>query len=263
VLDSLAYDVFRNLVRRHAVAYATFFSNSTAHMQHYYWRNFRPGEFSSPPRPEDHPSLSDAVVDGYRNHDRLIGRVLADFPDDRIIFATALSQQPWDTEKCTYRPQDFLHLLDLAGVDRSRATVEPVMAEEFFLVFADADSAGTGLDSLRAATVDGEPLFRFDEEDRLRVKLACAVTDWSHDDGIVEFADGRTAEFSELFYRIHGVRSGRHHPDGCLWITSRTPRRAEGKVALTAVAPTVLGLFGVDAPSYMKEPPIALAGEAV
>ena len=93
VLDSMSYDLFRSLVRRHDVAYATFFSNSTAHFQHYFWRNFRPEGFSAPPPPEDHPSLSDAVLTGYRNYDRLIGRFLSDFPNERLVFTTALSAQ--------------------------------------------------------------------------------------------------------------------------------------------------------------------------
>jgi hypothetical protein len=47
-----------------------------------------------------------------------------------------------------------------------------------------------------------------------------------------------------------------HHPDGMLWI--RHPGRSHsehpGKVPLTAVAPMVLSMYGVDQPDYMREP---------
>lgn len=257
-LDALSYDVFRSLVRRHEVAYATFFSNTTAHFQHYFWRNFRPDSFSMPSPPEDHPSLSDAVLTGYRNHDRLIGRFLSDFPDDRLIFATALSQEPWDTTKCTYRPKDFDRLLGLVGIDRSRVELSPVMAEEFLLSFADESAADEGRGRLNRSTIGGEPLFRVQEIDVLRFKVGCAVNHWSTEHGDVTL-DGRHVPFADLFARIHSIRSGRHNSDGCFWVQSPVPRRAEGKVPLTAVAPTVLRLFGVTVPAYMKEPQLELS----
>lgn len=81
VLDALNYDVFRELVARHRVDFATFFSNSTAHFQHYYWRNLDPGQFRAGPAHSDDPSLTGAILAGYRNMDRLLGRMLTDFPD--------------------------------------------------------------------------------------------------------------------------------------------------------------------------------------
>ncbi len=116
VLERVQYDVFRSLNRTHDVRFATFFCNSVAHYQHYYWRNMDPERFSTPPPADAHPTLADAVRFGYRALDRLIGRFLDDYGDDRLVFATALSQEPWDTDKCTYRPLDFdafLRLCDL------------------------------------------------------------------------------------------------------------------------------------------------------
>lgn len=259
ILDQMSYDVFRNLVRRHRVGYATFFSNSTAHFQHYYWRDFRPEAFTRPPDADAHPSLADAVLDGYRAHDALIGRFMEDFPEDRLVLATALSQQPWDTDKCTYRPADFHRLLSAAGVDASRVDVEPIMAEEFYLVASDDATARSVESMLADSTVAGRDLFRFEASDGGRFKAGCAVNEWSDDVGSVQFANGASAPFHDLFHRIHSVRSGRHHPDGALWIQSRSPRRVATKVPLTAVAPTILALYGVAPPPYMTEAPIATA----
>jgi hypothetical protein len=261
VLDSMSYDLFRNLMRRHNVAYATFFSNSTAHFQHYFWRNFRPESFSAPPPPEDHPSLSNAVLRGYKNYDRLLGRFLSDFPNERLVFATALSQEAWDTTWCTYRPRDFDQLLEVLGIDASSATVEPVMADEFFLSFPDEPAADEVTKRLAASRIGDDPLFRIEQNESLRVKVCCAVNDWYGADGAaVTLPDGKQELFDKLFYRIHTLRSGVHHPDGCFWVQSANPRRAEGKIPLTSVAPTILRLFGVDAPSYMKQPAVELAG---
>ena len=258
ILDALSYDVFRNLVRRHEVAYATFFSNSTAHFQHYFWRNFRPESFSVPAPLEDHPSLSEAVLAGYRSHDRLIGRFLSDFPDDRLVLVTALSQQPWDTTKCTYRPRDFQQLLKAVGIDPAVATVEPIMAEGFCISFPDSMTRDDGVANLRRSAVGGEPLFDVQQTEALRVGVYCSVNDWHPERTMVTLADDSTIPFDELFYRIHTIRSGRHHPDGSFWVQSKSPRRVEEKVPLTSVAPTILQRFGIEPPSYMKTPPVQM-----
>jgi hypothetical protein len=49
LLDRLQYDVFCSLNRRFGVRFATFFCNSTAHFQHYHWRNMEPERFAVPP----------------------------------------------------------------------------------------------------------------------------------------------------------------------------------------------------------------------
>ncbi|MDZ7910613.1 MAG: hypothetical protein U5O16_02020 [Rhodococcus sp. (in: high G+C Gram-positive bacteria)] len=257
-LDAISYDVFRRLVLTHDVAYATFFSNSTAHFQHYFWRNFRPDDFDVSSPGEDHDSLARAVLEGYRNHDRLLGRFMSDFPDDRIVFATGLSQVPWDTTKCTYRAKNVESVLTLLGVDVGEVAIEPIMAEEFLVSFSGEVGANDGVLRIKEAQIGGQALFRVEEIDRFRFKVGCTVNDWSLDHQFVTFCNGKQVPFDELFARIHGLRSGRHHPDGCFWVQSNSPGTAEMKVPLTSVAPTLLRLFGVDAPSYMKEPAVAL-----
>jgi hypothetical protein len=43
-------------------------------------------------------------------------------------------------------------------------------------------------------------------------------------------------------------------------VQSSAPRIVEEKIPLTSVAPTLLRLFGVEPPSYMKQPAVPLAG---
>jgi hypothetical protein len=259
VLDALAFDVFTTLVHRHEVAFATFFSNSTAHFQHYFWRNFRPDEFTLAPPETDHESLSAAVVTGYRRMDDLVGQALARFEGDRLVFATALSQQPWDTSKCTYRPHDMREIVDLAGIDRSSVDIEPLMAEEFSVSFPDAARAADGAVKLAGLSTQRGPLLR-QEQDGRRLKLGCAVNEWSPGELTVRGPGADPRPFGDLFVRIHGLRSGRHHPHGCFWVTSPTPGRHEGTVSLTAIAPTLLQLYGVEAPAYMKDLPLDIGG---
>jgi len=258
LLDQLQYDVFRSLNKRYGVRFATFFSNSTAHYQHYFWRNMDPAAFDVPPAADDHPSLQRAVLTGYQDMDALLGRFMSDYPDSLLILCTALSQQPWtETQKVTFRPRDFKRFLAFAGVDGEAIEIEPVMAEQFHIVCRDADTAKRVHARLSDLSVDGRQLM-FIRLEGSNVFAGCSVVDNSADGRQVRGSDGKTAGFDELFYRIHTVRSGKHHPDGVLWIRNHSPRVVPEKVPLTSVAPTILAHFKVAPPASMREAPLPL-----
>ncbi|TMB25239.1 MAG: hypothetical protein E6J61_24110, partial [Deltaproteobacteria bacterium] len=113
LLDALQMDVFRSLYQDMSPAFATFFSNSTAHYQHMYWRNLDPSPFKVKPTPAEQDAYADAIRYGYENHDKLIRDVVELAGKDAvIILCTALSQQPCtrfddDGGKNLYRPRNF------------------------------------------------------------------------------------------------------------------------------------------------------------
>ncbi len=142
ILDRLQFDLFRHAYRRLRPDFATFFSNSTAHFQHLYWRNMEPELFQKKPPAEEQPELGSAILFGYERMDDLIARFL-DLAgrETTLVFCTALSQQPclkYEEQggKTLHRPIDFEGFLSFAGVLASH-TVSPVMSEEFNLHFDD------------------------------------------------------------------------------------------------------------------------------
>jgi hypothetical protein len=263
LLDRLQYDLFRSLNRRFGVAFATFFCNSTAHFQHYHWRNMEPERFSTPPPATDHPSLHDAIPDGYRAMDRLLGRFLRDYPDAVLVLCTALSQQPWtDTTKCTFRPRQFDRFLQFARVTVPAAAVKPVMAEQFHVECPSSETALVAEARFRELTVDGQPLMHI-ERSGAALFAGCRVNDPAAlDRPVIRSSDGEQQRFGDLFYMVHSMRSGRHHPDGVLWVRSGRHRVVPGKVSLLEVAPTVLRHFGVAQPERMRGQPLPLDEEA-
>lgn len=258
ILDRLLYDVFRSLNRRFDVQFATLFCNSTAHFQHYYWRHMEPERFDAPIPATDDPSLRGAVEYGYTMMDDLLGRLMRDYPTARLMLCSALSQQAWtETTKCTYRPHDFGELLAFAGVPLGPEAVKPVMAEEFHLECPDESTAARAEACLRVLEVDGEPLMKLQRNGN-DLFTGCAVTDISALDRTVRRGDV-SRPFRDLFHMIHTMRSGRHHPDGVFWVRNGRHRVVTERVPLTAVAPTILAHFGVEAPAHMRED--ALTGE--
>jgi hypothetical protein len=254
LLDRMQYDVFRHLNKRFDVRFATFFCNSTAHFQHYYWRNMQPEQFEVPPPSSDHPSLKDAIPFGYRAMDRLLGRFIADYSDALLILCTALSQQTWsDTTKCTFRPRQFETFLEFARVRVDGTSIKPVMAEQFHVECFSPEEAEQTESRFRDLFVEDEPLMAVRREGS-SLFAGCRMTDTAVlDRPVLRKSDGASRVFGDLFHMVHSMRSGRHHPDGVLWVRNGRHRLISNKIPLTAVAPTILAQFGVSPPSYMKQ----------
>jgi len=253
LLDRLQFDLFRWHWRRARPAFSTFFLNSTAHFQHFYWRNLEPDLFRVRPGADEQRALSDAVLFGYQQMDRLVGECLQMVGlEATVVLCTALSQQPClsyeeSGGKVIYRPRDFEALLSFAGV-RSPHRVAPVMAEEFH-VYLESELAAVEAEGRLAALRVGDRPALVVRRDGVGLFCGCKVHGALGTDTAVSGPAG-TARFFELFYQVEGVKSGRHHPEGMLWI--RTPERSHAvhreTMPLTAVFPMLLDLLGVPAP---------------
>jgi len=249
LLEHISYDLFRRLNRKFEIDFATFFANSTAHFQHYYWRNMDPERFHIPPSAKDHSSLREAIQYGYQSMDRLLGKVLQDYPGSKLILATALSQQPWDTKKCTFRPRSFEQLMQFAGV-AGEYQIKPVMAEQFHVVFSRNELRQQAAEKLRRLTVEGRQLMTVNEEDQ-GLFCGCKVTEYEYLDKEIINAANEKQRFDQLLYLIHGLRSGRHHPDGAFWVRNGRHQVVDQKIPLVHVAPAILREFHVAAADSM------------
>src|SRR6266540_4177128 len=95
LLDQLQWDVFRYYYRKLRPAFATFFLNSTAHLQHKYWRHMEPEHFTIVPSPAEQAEYESAILFGYQQMDKLLGEFIAlAGRSTTLILCTALSQQP-------------------------------------------------------------------------------------------------------------------------------------------------------------------------
>ena len=87
--------MFRAQYKKLRPRFATLFLNSTAHLQHYYWRNMEPEAFTIQPTAQEQADFADAVPFGYRKMDEIVGECLAlAGPETTIVLSTALSQKP-------------------------------------------------------------------------------------------------------------------------------------------------------------------------
>jgi hypothetical protein len=263
LLDALQWDVFRFYYRKLRPAFATFFLNSTAHLQHKYWRHMEPEHFTIKPTPAEQAEYERAILFGYQQMDQLLANFMnLAAHDTTLVLCTALGQQPCLTYenqggKTFYRPRDLADVLSLAGVS-GPYRVAPVMSEQFHVLFDSEPEAERAEAQLRVLEVEGAPAMLLSREGPA-LFTGCKIFRPLAKDAVLRAGPNKARPFFDLFYQGDGIKSGMHHPDGFLWI--RTPEREHTvrsqRVALRSVAPTVLEMFGVARPAYMSAPPLS------
>lgn len=262
ILDRLQWDVFRKIYRNERPTLSTFFLNSTAHYQHYFWREMEPERFKSKSAPDVQARYGDAIRSGYQAMDEIIGECLdLAGTEATVILCTALSQQPMLTFEDTggkqiYKPHDQAALFRFAGVEEDY-DYNPVMAEQFHLDFGNEAAAIAAEAKIRALRLDDGTELMLARRDGNRIFSGCKLQIPPHADAkVLGAASNAALPFSQLFYPVEARRSGMHHPDGIFWV--RLPGRrgmaVSRKVTLPEIAPTIMHLTGIETPHRFSAP---------
>ncbi|MEP7222690.1 MAG: alkaline phosphatase family protein [Novosphingobium sp.] len=264
ILDRLQWDLFSAVYRREKPDFATFFLNSTAHFQHFHWREMEPELFSIQSGPDDMEAYADAIPGGYRAMDVIVGKALDLAGDDAaVVLVSALSQQPMLVHEDTggrqiYRHRDIARLLEFAGVAPGWRYA-PIMSQQFLLHFDSEAAAAAAAERIEGLSLsDGrQPMWA--RRDGTTLDSGCMIDQNPGEQATVRsLHSNETPGFFDLFYPLEALRSGMHHPDGVLWIKAPgvAPARLAESVPLCAVAPTLAALAGVDGsfaePSLIK-----------
>ena len=255
LFDRIQMDVFRHYYAKTRPDFATFFINSTAHLQHSYWRHFQPEAFTVQPDTASSALYSEAIKTGYIAMDRLLGEFmkLADASGAMLVFATALSQQPYLAAEET-GGKHFYRLRDITAFFRRFALphsdIDPTMTHQYFVRFdneSDRKQTYAALAAFKLA--DGRALFGFNDHAATGLYFSCNIyTEIDGTTGVVA-PDGNMFKFSDIAYKIDSTKSGRHHPDGALWFRTGAHKRHETPVSILDIFPTTLDLLGVENPT--------------
>lgn len=250
VLDWLQFDVFKYIYQREKPHFATFFSNSTAHFQHKYWRYMEPEKFPLKPTAAEIKKYGDAVLFAYKNHDEIIGEMLKLTDQNTVvILSSALSQQPYtlkDSEggKRFYRPHDMQAIPSIFGLTGVKA-VSPVMSHQFHLLCDNEDIARENFERLQRMTYSGGPLFslRLEGHD---VFGGCRIYTQVPEQAVFEY-DGKTLSFHKVFYLADSLKSGMHHPHGVFWLSQqgRSHQKVAEPIPLEQTMPRILNEFSL------------------
>ncbi len=254
LLDRMQMDVFRHYYRKTKPDFATFFINSTAHLQHSYWRQFQPDAFTVQPDAESSSLYGQAVKTGYIAMDRLLGEFidLADANNAMLVFATALSQQPYLAAEET-GGKHFYRLRDVNAFFRRfslpHRDIDPTMTHQYFVRFeSDTDRVKTHELLAGFKLADGRALFGFNDRTSDGLYFSCDIYTEIDAATMITSPDRQRLKFSDIAYKIDATKSGRHHPAGALWFRTGTHARHDKPVSILDIFPTTLDLLGIDNP---------------
>lgn len=252
LLDALQFDLFRSYYRAERFDFASFFSNSVAHLQHSYWRHMAPEAFTVRPDAGEMAAYGDAIRFGYQATDRLLGKFLklAKAEGATLVFMTALSQQPFLRHE-EMGGQHFHRLHDVRGfmvrMGIACESVDPTMTHQYLAQFASVAQASAAQERLSAlGLADGRPIFDFPPISAQPGSLyfGCQISArTARDTPVIDAQGNSTIPFGELFYQIEAIKSGRHHPDGCLWIQTGQHRAHAEQPSILDVLPTLMDLL--------------------
>lgn len=250
VFDELLTEIFLAVSRRDPARYYTLFLNSVAHYQHHYWRNFDRSAFNQSVVSPDCDVADDPVLEGYRNFDRLVGRVLARFKGDDTLFviASGLSQEPYLAHEAEggmnyYRLKDHGSFATSIGLGAAR--VLPLMSRDWRVECADAAELAVAERTVGDLWVDGVSLFQVRRDGECSLFLETAVTGAVGPDAVIKRGDGSgVAPFHTSFVNI-AVKSGHHTGVGALWVSDRSAVEGSARVPLTELFGFTAGALGV------------------
>jgi len=257
ILDLLMWDVFAHAYKRQKPQFATYFANSTAFLQHRYWRHMQPEAFSVKPSHAEMQSYGHAIEHSYQHMDAIVGRAvqLAKTTGARIVFATALSQEAnlrYEDigGKFVYRPHDFIALNTLAG-GPANVTFEPVMTHQTWASFATVAEAIAFENTLQSLQHNGQTIMEWRRAEA-RVMFWCRFISVV-DEGMLITATqtAKTVPFATLFALVGQVNNSQHNRNGAFWLErddARSHVHAQ-KLPLESVTEKLLALFGKTAVS--------------
>lgn len=254
ILDRLFWDAFRSEWKRLQPNLATVFLNSTAHLQHYYWRDMEPEKFGL--KPDAANKAGDAIIFGYQRMDQIVGECLEMAGQNvYIALCSALGQQPltkYDQQggKLVFKLRDPKILLHFSGY-RGAYHYSPVMAEQFHLILNSEDTAREAHEKLAALQHDQKPVMDI-RRDGCEIFGGCGLIQQPAESAMISTPySNTTLPFSALFYPVDTLKSGMHHPDGIFWLSGPdiTPKQDAGRIPLTRVGDMMLDKANLSATS--------------
>lgn len=264
LLDRLLLDVFRYYCQKFSPDFLTFFSNSTAHYQHSYWRYMEPEAFQIRPSALEISKKEHNILFGYQAMDRLLGDLFSMEEKNYIlILVTALSQQPFLRKEATggqnfYRPYNMGKLLEHLGIDFKE--IIPVMTHQYLVRFSDHSTTHRALQALSSLECSGKTIFSLSTSEPNVLYIGNQISTVVPEGAKIKSSSGfqELLPYHDIFYRLPEMKGGRHHPDGVLWFKTGTHRVHQNKVSILDIFPTILKIYNIPIGTELRGKAVSL-----
>jgi hypothetical protein len=271
------FDFFSALYRRHRPDFATWHTNHAAHFMHHYWRAWDDSQFAIKAPAAECQSYAEAVPEGYRLCDELLGRFMPLLDSGTVlVVASSMGQQPFVSErypegKIGVRFRDINSILDMLGRNGIEEVV-PTMVPQWNLCIPDAGRRAEIKALIEAAyrVVGGrhEAAIGVEETEGLLTITPFGLS--AKPPGIRYYFPGMRGHsgqgrpLDDLFATdTPTVKQGMHHPNGLLCLFGDGIQRGLAMAECTNldVAPTLLQIMGIPVPKSMRGRVLAEAWE--
>ena len=256
----VAFDFYKDLLCNTEPEYTCFFTNHVAGMMHRYWKYTFPEEFGyTLSGDEDHfksqnilraMAIADEQIEFLKN--------FADKNDYILMIGSSMGQEAIDRGEYLgdIRIEDFnkfYEAIEFSGAVKNNLAMQPDFAFSFKSE-EDLDDFRSGVK--RLTSPEGEPLFSF-KETGLTLNCNIRITKEISEKRFI-YRDTLPLALEEFgiehIFRDQGT--GYHQPKG-IWIIYKKdikPMPYREQIDSTQIAPTILDMFGIKKPSYMKAP---------
>jgi hypothetical protein len=244
ILDQILSEITISEVKSKNPKYATLFLNAGAHIQHHYLFNSKVyrGQNINPIWLIN--KIDDPVLDVYIQYDKLIGKILKELSNYRLLILTAIHQDPYDCELYYWRIRDHAGFLENIGC--KNFTVTPRMSRDFLIETTNADDAIKIAYRLEKAIADdGQPLFDVDNRGKSLFVMFTYPSDISPTLGFS--IEGE--KYSNLRERVNfvAIKNGSHNGTGYLIDTSENSEHlVQRKIELRSMPARVAAHFELD-----------------
>lgn len=190
------------------------FLNGMAHIQHHYFFNsaYYDGPMSNPEWYVS--SVDDPILDALHVYDRIFQLILAKTsPNDSLLVATGISQEPYDVTKFYYRLINHTEFLTKLGIKYDQ--VWPGMTRDFTVTFSDRSELEHGLAVLKESELNGVKLFTDVEETEHSVFCTLGYPYEVSEEDRLECASGPLR--CRNYFAFVAVKNAKHRKEGYIY----------------------------------------------
>jgi hypothetical protein len=258
----VAFDLFFHLLQRTKPAYVSFFTNHAAGMMHRYWKYLYPEDFHYTLKGNDDYFRHNTILRAMEMADEQLKKLksFADQEGYAILIAASMGQEAIDRG-------EYLGQLHITNMDKFYEAIEYTgivknnlaMSPDFSFEFEDKKDLKVFQNGvLNLTDGNGTPVFGFKESGlTLNINLQTTVK-LVKSGGFYRNQKGEKLSFEDLGISIEprDLGTGYHQPEGIAIFYKKGIVASNERVTIESieVAPTLLSLFDVPLPDYMKKP---------
>lgn len=243
-LDLFLHDIHAKLFRARQPDFSAAFFNAGAHIQHHYFFNAQGVRGKALKNPDWYlAEKQDPFGEMLAIYDRIIGDYLA-WPDIGLIFATGLTQQPYDRIKYYWRIIEHERLMDLLEVPYHR--VLPRMTRDFLIECNSVAEASETVRRLTAYKVEGTDTVLFGEIDNRGDSVFVTLTYPDAIDRELVITDGKIRVDLKPWLAFVAIKNGMHDGNGFFHFSGAAEAvRCPDGAHVKTLAECVMRYFGV------------------